>query len=440
LRLVPGIGMVDLSRPELTGRLAEIAAAQLETFQSTVRDGLLAASVQIGLGVMRELMTAEVDEVVGPKGVHQPARRAVRHGTETGSVPVGGRRVTVERPRARAVDGTGEVRLETWDCFQQVDLLSERAVTAMLGGVSTRGYATVALEDIGDVASGSTSKSAVSRRFVTATAARLAELRERDLSGRQWLVVYIDGFDLAGQAMVAGLGVDAEGNKVCIGLVQGTTENATVCAELLSGAVERGLSPSEGLLFVLDGGKGLHAAVRRVFDGQPYVIARCRQHKERNVLDYLPLAERAWTRRKLRAAWANPDWREAQAALNQLARHLDSRYPDAAASLREGLAETVTINRLGITGTLAKTVATTNPIESTIDIIMAHARNVKNWAPPTGPNPHRPAADMRLRWAAAGILCAETQYRRVKGYRQLPQLAATLALQAAITNQPAKTA
>ncbi|MFN0091742.1 MAG: transposase [Acidimicrobiales bacterium] len=234
-----GVGMVDLSRPELGGRLAEVAARQLETFQATVREGLLAASVQIGLGVMRELMATEVDEIVGLKGRHQPERRAVRHGSEAGSVPVGGRRIAMQRPRVRAADGSGEVQLETWDCFQQVDLLSERAVTAMLAGVSTRNYASAALADIGDVAAGSTSKSSVSRRFVTATAARLAELRERDLSGRRWLVVYMDGFELAGQAMVAALGVDAEGNKACLGLIQGTTENATVCGDLLRSAVER---------------------------------------------------------------------------------------------------------------------------------------------------------------------------------------------------------
>lgn len=439
LQLMPGIGMVDLSQPELSGRLAEIAAAQLATFQATVRQGLLAASVQIGLGVMQELMAAEVDQIVGPKGRHQQARTASRHGREDGSVPVGGRRIPVRRPRVRAAEG-GEVRLETWDCFQQVDLLSDRAVTAMLAGVSTRNYATVALEPIGDVAAGSTSKSAVSRRFVDATAARLAELRDRDLSEQRWLVIYIDGFDLGEQAMITALGVDSEGNKHSLGLVQGTTENATVCSDLLTGAVERGLDVSEGVLFVVDGGKALLAAIRRVFDGQPYVIARCRAHKERNVLDYLPKAEKSFVRRKLRAAWANPDWREATTALEALAAQLELRWPDAAASLREGLAETVTINKLGITGTLARTVATTNPIESTIDIVKEHAHNVKNWTPPTGPNPHRRAGDMRLRWAAAGILCAEEQYHRVKGHRQLAQLAATLALQTTIHQPLAKTA
>ena len=261
LRLVPGIGMVVLSRPELTGRLADIAAAQMETFQATVRDGLLAASVAIGLGVMGEFMAAEVDELVGPKGAHRRDRTANRHGSEAGSVPVGGRRIAVRRPQVRTVSGE-EVCLESWDCFQQADLLSERAVTAMLAGVSTRNYASVALEPIGNTAGSSTSKSAVSRRFVAATAERLAELRDRPLVDRRWLIVYADGFDLGGQTMVAALGVDSEGNKVPLGLVQGTTENATVCADLLSHAKQRGLDASEGLLFVLDGGKGLHAAVR----------------------------------------------------------------------------------------------------------------------------------------------------------------------------------
>ena len=172
--------------------------------------------------------------------------------------------------------------------------------------MSTRTYATAALEPIGDIAAGSTSKSAVSRRFVDATAARLAELRDRDLSDRRWLVIYIDGFDLGEQAMITALGVDSEGNKHSLGLVQGTTENGTVCSDLLTGAVERGLDISEGVLFVLDGGKALLAAIRRVFDGQPYVIARCRQHKERNVHDYLPKAEKSFVRRKLRAAWGKP--------------------------------------------------------------------------------------------------------------------------------------
>jgi transposase-like protein len=215
--------------------------------------------------------------------------------------------------------------------------------------------------------------------------------------------------------MVGALGVTADGTKVPLGVVEGSTENATVVRHLVTGLRDRGLDASEGVLFVLDGGRALKTAVTNVF-GDQAVIARCRVHKERNVLDHLPDAERPWVRRKLRAAWANPNAREAEAALRALAGQLDKVNPDAAASLREGLAETLTVTRLGVTGSLLKTVMSTNPVESMIEIVRAHARNVKRWQD----------GDMRLRWAAAGMLGASAQFRRVKGYRQLPQLARAL--------------
>jgi putative transposase len=425
LQLLPGIGLVDLNHPELTERLAGIAAVQLEQFQARMRDGLLAASVAVGLGVLGEFLAAEVTEKAGPKGRHDPQRTASRHGSERATVPLGGRRVPIDKPRLRAADGSGEIRLDTWDAVQAVDLLSEHMVAAALAGVSTRNYQLAALEAVGDLAARSTAKSTVSARFVAATRARLDEIRNCDLSGRRWLVVYVDGFEFAGQMMVGALGVDAEGNKTPLGIIQGTTENKTVCRDLLTKAVERGVDASGGVLFVLDGAKALHAAVRDVFDGQPVQVQRCRRHKSENVVGYLPAAEKGWVRRRLTAAWAEPDPTEARAALQELARKLDRLNPDAAASLREGLEETITINRLGIGGTLGRTLATTNPIESSIDIVKTHARNVKNWNADRRGHRERPA-DMRLRWAAAGLLAGEQQYRRVKGHRQLPALAAAL--------------
>lgn len=426
LQLMPGIGLVDLANPELADRLAGIAAAQLEAFQATMREGLLAASVAVGLGVLGEFLAAEVAEKAGPKGRHDPNRTAVRHGSEAATAPLGGRRVAVAKPRLRTADGTGEVRLEVWDAVQAVDLLSEHMVAAVLAGVSTRAYSEAALEQVGDVASRSTTKSTVSARFVTATRARLDELRERSLAGRRWLVVYVDGFDFAGQTMVGALGVDADGNKVPLGVVQGTTENAVVCRDLLTKAKDRGLDASRGMLFVLDGGKALHAAVKTVYDGDPIQIQRCRRHKTENVVGYLPAAEKGWVRRRLTGAWAEADPVEARAQLDELTRKLDRLNPDAAASLREGLEETITINRLGIGATLAKTLATTNPMESSIDIVRAHARNVKNWNADRSSRRDGHRADMRLRWAAAGLLAAEGQYRRVKGFRQLTILADAL--------------
>jgi transposase-like protein len=314
------------------------------------------------------------------------------------------------------VEGS-EVRLESYDTFASVDLLAEHMVASMLAGLSGRRYR-AGLEPVGEAveagASG-TSQSSVSRRFVTATAERLAEFRARPLDRERWLIVFVDGFDFAGHTMVGALGVTAEGVKVPLGVVEGSTENATVVRGLISGLRDRGLDASEGVLFVIDGGKALAKAISEVF-GDQAVIARCRLHKERNVLDHLPEAERPWVRRKLRAAWANPDAREAEAALSALAGQLAKINPDAAGSLREGLADTLTVTRLGITGSLLKTVMSTNPMESTIEIVRDHARNVKHWQ----------NGDMRLRWAAAGMLAASTQFRRVKGYRQLPLLAAAL--------------
>jgi transposase-like protein len=421
LRLVPEFGLVDVSGPALAERLAGKVSEQLELFASRMRQGLLAASVAIGVEVMAELVDVEVTEVAGPKGKHDSNRAAYRHGTEDGKVTLGGRRVPVCRPRVRTVtDDHGvehEVRLESYDTFASVDLLADHMVASMLAGLSGRRYQ-VALEPVGEtieeVASG-TSQSSVSRRFITATAERLAEFRSRPLDDQRWLICFVDGFDFAGHTMVGALGVTADGTKVPLGVVEGSTENATVVRGLISGLRDRGLDASEGVLFVLDGSKALAKAVRDVF-GECAVIARCRMHKERNVLDHLPETERPWVRRKLRVAWANPDAAEGEAALKALAGQLERVNPDAAASLREGLAETLTVTRLGITGSLLKTVMSTNPVESMIEIVRAHARNVKRWQP----------GDMRLRWAAAGMLAASTQFRRVKGYRQLPQLAQAL--------------
>jgi putative transposase len=421
LRLLPGIGLVDLAEPSLSERLAGKVSGQLELFASEMRQGLLAASVAIGLEVMGELVDAEVTEAAGPKGRHDPNRSVYRHGTEDGKVTLGGRRIPVSRPRVRAVaDENGvehEVRLESYDTFAAVDLLADQMVASMLAGLSGRRYRS-ALEPVGEAveaSSSGTSQSSVSRRFITATAERLAEFRSRPLDDQRWLIVFVDGFDFAGHTMVGALGVTADGTKVPLGVVEGSTENATVVRSLISGLRDRGLDASEGVLFVLDGAKALTKAVRDVF-GDHAVIARCRVHKERNLIAHLPEAERPWVRRKLRAAWANSNADEAEAALRALAARLDKVNPDAAASLREGLAETLTVTRLGVTGPLLKTVMSTNPMESMIEIVRAHARNVKRWQ----------NGDMRLRWAAAGMLAASTQFRRVKGYRQLPQLATAL--------------
>jgi len=223
--------------------------------------------------------------------------------------------------------------------------------------------------------------------------------------------------------LVGALGVAADGTKVPLGVVEGTTENKAVCTRLVADLAERGLDASHGVLFVIDGGKALERAIHAVF-GAKALIQRCRQHKERNVLDHLAEAERPLVQRRLCAAWALTDADQAEAELERLARSLDRQRPGAAASLREGLVLTLTVTRLGVGGKLLQTVASTNPMESMIEIVRDHAGRVKRWS----------SGEMALRWAAAGMLAAQGQFRRVKGYQELPQLA--LALERATAQEP----
>ena len=412
LRLVPAttLGLAERLAGRLDGHLAR--------FAEHMREGLLAASVAVGLEVMAELMEVEVTDLAGPKGKHNPARTAKRHGSEHGTVTLGGRRVGVRRPRVRTVgDDEHELPVTSYETFTSADLLADGMVARMLSGLSTRGYP-VGLEPVGasveQTASG-TSHSAVSRRFVAATAERLTALLGRPLGGHRWLIVFLDGFSMGEHLLVGALGVTADGTKVPLGVVEGTTENTAVCTRLVAGLRDRGLDAERGVLFVLDGGKALAAAVRNVFGGKA-LVQRCRRHKERNVLDHLPEAERLLIQRRLRAAWATQDAEQAQQELENLARGLARKRPGAAASLREGLAETLTVNRLGVGSKLIKTVESTNPVESMIEIVRDHAGRVKRWS----------SGEMALRWTAAGMLAAEAQFRRVKGYQELPALAAAL--------------
>jgi putative transposase len=412
LRLVPTATL------GLAERLAGRRDRHLARFAEHLREGLLAASTAVGLEVMAELMQAEVACLAGPKGKHNSTRTAKRHGRQDGTVTLGGRRLPVRRPRVRTVgDDEHELSLESYETFVSADLLADGVVARMLGGLSTRGYP-AGLEPVGasiELTATGTSRSAVSRRLVTATAERLDQLLHRPLDDQRWLVVFLDGFSMGEHLLVGALGVTADGTKVPLGVVEGATENTAVCTRLVTGLRGRGLDPERGVLVVLDGGKALAAAVRGTF-GANALVQRCRRHKERNVLDHLPEAERPLIQRRLRAAWAIPDPQQARAELETLARGLARKRPGAAASLREGLAETLTVNRLGVSGKLLQTLESTNPVESMIEIVRNHAGRVKRWS----------SGEMALRWAAAGMLAAEAQFRRVKGYQELPALAAAL--------------
>jgi putative transposase len=378
-----------------------------------MRDGLLALSVGVGLRVMDELIEEELVRLCGPKGKHDRKRAANRHGSRRSRVVLGGRKVRARRPRARTTDGE-EARLRTWELFASEDLLSERTVETMLAGLSTRRYE-AALEPTGTEGS-STSRSAVSRRFVRGTRERLGELMSRPVP-EEAVALMLDGVSLADHTCIVALGIDVEGTKHPLGIWEGATENKAVCARALAGLTERGLCAADGLLVVIDDSKALRAAVSDAFGGRA-LAQRCRVHKQRNVLGHLPEAERPWVRRKLAEAWALSDAEAAERRLKELARALERERPGAAASLREGLEETLTITRLGLAvdSALGRTLRSTNPIESMLSIGRERARNVKRWR----------GGEMVLRWGAAGMLDAERSFRRVRGHRELPKLRAAL--------------
>jgi putative transposase len=402
------LGQVGAEERALPARVQEA----LGELVGSAKEGLLALSVGVGLGVLAELLEEEVAEVVGAKGKHIPERTAMRHGHEAGEVTLGGRRVQVDRPRVRTPDGRSEVRLATYEYFADRDPLTRSVLERMLAGVSTRRYLRTQ-EPVGtevEQTARSTSRSAVSRTFVERTRHSLAELMSRRLDDVRLAVMMIDGIDLGDRTNVVALGITTEGAKIPLGLWEGSTESAAVATSLLSDLVERGLDPEQGILFVIDGGKALRKAIRTVFGDA--AVQRCVRHKERNVTDHLPERERPIVKQRLRRAWALDDHQRALEQLRLLAGELDRAYPGAAGSLREGMEETLTLTRLGVSGNLKRTLESTNPCESMIEVVRRTQRNVKRWS----------SGEMALRWTAAGMLEAEKQFRKIIGYRDLATL------------------
>jgi transposase-like protein len=403
---------IDTSAPTVP----EAVSVALAELAGEVQEGLLALAVGTGLQVLTALMEKDVTAQCGVKGRHDPTRCATRHGHGAGSVTLGGRRVPVARPRMRASDGCGELPVPAYELFSRTEVLGRMAMQRMLAGLSTRRYP-VGLEPVGtrvEHSARATSKSAVSRRFVTATETALAELLSADLAGLDLVALMVDGVHFAEHCCVVALGIDIDGVKHPLSLVEGSTENATLVSDLLVGLRERGLDVTCPILVVIDGSKALRRAVGDVFDHP--VIARCQLHKIRNVQDRLPKKLRSVVAKRMRAAYHAETALGAQAQLEILAGELDHTHPGAAASLREGLEETLTVLRLGVPPTLARTLRSTNCVESMIEICRDHSRNVKRWRD----------GQMALRWCAAGMVEAGTQFRRVNGHLHLRALRTAL--------------
>jgi putative transposase len=403
-----------------------LALAELE---GAIREGLMAFSCATGLLVIAEMMEAERTEIVGPRGKHDPDRVAQRNGSAPGSVVLGGRTVPVTRPRATLVGG-GEVGLDSYSVFSSTDVLTQVALERMLAGVATRRHALVG-EPIGEtleeVARGA-SKSAVSRRFKTATEAKLAELLARDLSGLDVGAMMIDGVYFAGCCCVVALAVTADGTKVPVGVWEGDTENITVVKDLLADLVERGLACEEGVLFVLDGSKALAAGVNKVF-GDRAVIQRCTLHKRRNVADYLPKGYAESIDAQLARAFNDADAKRGLRVAQGIAAQLEEHYPSAAASLREGLDDMFTVRRLGASDTLARSLCCTNAVESMISVVATLCDRVTNW------KDHK----MVRRWVGVGMLEAQRSFRRIKGCKDMPALVKAVRAEVARRRAPQAT-
>ncbi|MFT3854541.1 MAG: IS256 family transposase [Ilumatobacteraceae bacterium] len=402
---------MKITTPQAAGELAGLpleATVAMADVAVAMREGLLALSTAAGLVVMRQMLDAELAGIVGAKHAKLDERVGNWHGTTKGQVVLGARKISVERPRGRYVDG-GEVELDTWATFASEDLLRQVVVERMLAGVATRRHELVA-EPVGQVGT-AVSKSAVSRRFVAATTAAVAELLEADLSALETAVVMIDGLNIAGEMIVVALIITADGTKVPVGLRLGDTENKVVVTDLLADLVDRGLRFEHGILAVLDGSKALRSAVAKVF-GTKALVQRCTLHKRRNVTEYLPVARRKAMDKRLAGIFANADTDAGLRDARRLAAQLKSDHPDAAGSLLEGLEEMFTVARLGVTGALRRSLTNTNCIESMISTVRVVTGRVKHWRD----------GDMKKRWIATGMIEAQRSFRRVRGHTQMTNL------------------
>ena len=379
-----------------------------------VQHAFFGLCVHAGKQVLAAMMEADREALCGPKGRPDAGRQAYRGGHTHSKVVLGGQRIDVDRPRVRALESV-ELRLPTFEWASAADPLDRATMHAIAAGVTTRRYRGTVEELPEGERSSSTSKSAVSRRFVAMSTQQLHEWLSRPLGELDLPVVMVDGICFSDRVILVALGIDAKGDKHVLGLREGSTEKAQVVKSLLSDLVERGLDAERARLWVIDGGKALRSAIVRMF-GSTALIQRCQEHKRRNVLEHLPKHLHSNVNRVLHDAWKTTDTKLAKRQLERLASSLHADHPGAAASVREGLAETLTLQDLGISGALYRTLRTTNPIENLNGLIADYTHNVKRWRD----------GQMVLRWVASALSDARERFRALRGYRDMPKLIAAL--------------
>src|SRR5271167_333248 len=366
-----------------------------------------------GMEALGEMMDHDAQAICGPRHARGGDRRAHRWGNTKGKIGFHGGKVEIERPRLRGFDG------KSWEAAVAEDWLGKWAINQMLINVATRKFARSVRLPEGDVpASTGTglTKSAISRRFVALSAARMNEWMASDLSSLDLLVIQIDGIHLDEDlVLVAAIGVDAKGDKHPLGLIEGATENTATVQALIDNLVERGLDPAVPRLFIIDGAKALSKAIRRTF-GRAAAIQRCQVHKARNIMERLPKSLHASVRRVLRQAWELDDADKAEKLLRNLAQRLERDWSGVSGSILEGIDEILTVTRLGLPKELRRSLACTNIIENVMGTVRRVCRNVKRWR----------SASMAMRWTAAAMREAAKGFRRLKAHKQLPALRAAL--------------
>jgi len=409
-------------RKRVFGEVRVLRRGEYEGMELDAKVEAIRGLIPLGLMHVQELLDQEVVALAGPWRVREDGAPGTRYGSNPGSVRMGSQRVPIRVPRVRGE--RGEIPLRSYQALRGSGEADDRLLRRVLYGISCRNYEAAAEAIPGALG---LSSSSVSRAFVEASGAKLKEFQERDLSRERYVALFLDGKTFADTTLVIAMGITRGGEKRFVGLVETDTENEKVLTPFLRSLLERGLEVSSGILVVIDGGKGLRAAVNQAFRKRA-AVQRCTWHKRENVVSYLPKSQQASWRRRLQRAYDRPTYAEAKAALMVLHRELEEKNQSAAASLAEGMEETLTLHRLGVYPILGLSFKTTNCLESTNALIEEMCAKVDSWK----------NSSQRQRWLATALLDIEPRLRRVRGHRYLPKLEAAVARSLRIKVAPAK--
>jgi putative transposase len=407
------------------GQVEQLTRDEYEALGLDSRVELIRSLIPLGLMFVAEELQREVEDLAGRRYARKSEGEGVyRYGSNPGTVKMLGQKLPIRVPRLR--DENREIPLESYEQMHRGMPMDETLFRRVLYGISCKDYEGAAECIPGAIG---VSKSTVSRRFVEASAKELKTFQDRDLSEHDVVAVFLDGKTFAKDMMVIALGVTMEGDKVFLGFVQTDTENKVVLSQFLRSLLDRGLDISQGLLVIIDGGKGLYSAVKSTFKKR-VVVQRCQWHKRENVVSYLSKSEQAWMRKRLQQAYERPTYKEAVEKLEQIRKEFEERNQSAAASLDEGFEETLTLHRLGVFAVLGKSFKTTNCLESINSLAEQRCHKVDHWK----------NSSQKQRWLAAALNDIEPRLRKVRGYRHLDKLRAAIMKELKIEMNPAKAA